>query len=109
MIGVGMGLWLGLPAQSYVTTPLVNIAGCFMLGVLTETLALVWSVSYEVRAMLVVGLLGAFTTFSAFAFDFFYLVERGDWLIAGGYVGISVVVSLGAFFLGLSLIRVVMT
>jgi len=54
-------------------------------------------------------LLGAFTTFSAFAFDFFYLVERGDWLIAGGYVGISVVVSLGAFFLGLSLIRVVMT
>lgn len=108
LIGVGMGLWLG-PSVPYVATVLVNIAGCFALGALIETLALVWSASHEVRAMLVVGVLGAFTTFSAFALDVFYLAERGDWLIAGGYVGISVVASLCAFILGLSVMRMVLT
>jgi CrcB protein len=107
-IGVGMGLWLG-PGVPYFATLLVNIAGCFAVGALTEAFALVWSVSHEARAMLVVGLLGAFTTFSAFALDVFYLAERGGWLIAGGYVGISVIVSLYAFFLGLSLMRLVLT
>lgn len=88
-------------------TVIVNVVGSFVLGGLIETLALVWSPSETVRAMLVVGVLGAFTTFSTFSLDVHTLVVRGSYLALGGYVAASVILSVGAFVLGLILFRYV--
>ena len=86
-------------------TIVVNVVGSFVLGGLIEALALVWSPSPELRAMVVVGVLGAFTTFSTFSMDVVLLYERGALGHAALYIGASVILSIGAFFLGLSLLR----
>jgi CrcB protein len=75
--------------------------------VLTEMLALKLHLSHEARAFLTTGILGGFTTFSAFSLDFAYLVERKEVLAAGGYVLASVVLSLLAVLAGMSLIRTI--
>lgn len=86
-------------------TLIVNILGSFILGALTETMALVWSASNEMRLFLAVGFLGAFTTFSSFSLDFAVLYERGQLLLCTVYVGVSVVCSIGALFAGMFLFR----
>ncbi|MDJ0935815.1 MAG: fluoride efflux transporter CrcB [Kiloniellales bacterium] len=86
-------------------TIVVNVVGSFVLGALIEALALVWSPSPELRAMVVVGVLGAFTTFSTFSMDVVLLYERGALGQVALYIGASVILSIGAFFLGLSLLR----
>lgn len=83
----------------------VNIIGSFLMGVLVEASALVWSPSPELRAFIAAGFLGAFTTFSAFSMEAVLLYERGQGLAAALYVGLSVGLSLGAFLLALSLMR----
>ena len=65
IMGVGRVLGSGFPYG----TLTVNILGSFILGMLVEAFALKWHVSQEVRAMIVVGVLGAFTTFSSFSLD----------------------------------------
>ncbi len=83
----------------------VNIAGSFAMGVLIELLALKYSISPELRAFFVVGVLGGFTTFSAFALDVSVLVERQAGLQAATYAAASVFLSVGALFLGLFIVR----
>ncbi len=85
----------------------VNILGSFLMGVLVETSALVWSPGSAVRAMLAVGILGAFTTFSTFSLDTIVLYERGQMGLAAGYVIASVVLSIGGLFAGLAVVRAV--
>lgn len=85
----------------------VNILGSFLMGVLIETMALVWSPAQEVRAFLIVGCLGAFTTFSTFAMDIVLLYERGQALGAAIYIASSVGLSVLALIGGLHLMRVV--
>lgn len=86
-------------------TVIVNVVGSFILGVLVETMALFWSVGESMRAFLVVGMLGAFTTFSAFSLDVVVLYQRGDLAVAMAYVLASVVLSVLALFAGLALVR----
>ena len=86
----------------------VNVVGCFALGVVVEVMALVWSPAAEWRAFLTVGVLGAFTTFSAFALDISILHERGEMLQAILYVTVSVAGSIAAIFAGMSLTRAVL-
>jgi len=88
-------------------TLIVNLAGCFAMGLLVELMALKLHVSYEVRAFLTTGILGGFTTFSAFSLDFALLVERKAILAAGAYAAGSVLLSLLAVFAGLYLMRAV--
>ena len=83
----------------------VNVLGSFAMGCLVEAMAIAWSPGPAVRAFLVVGFLGAFTTFSAFSMDVALLYERGQLLAAGLYVSASVALSVGALFLGLYLVR----
>ena len=54
----------------------VNVLGCFIMGLLVELMALKLNVGNEMRAFLTTGILGGFTTFSAFSLDFALLVER---------------------------------
>jgi len=84
----------------------VNVIGSFILGLLVELLALVWSPPQELRALIVVGVLGAFTTFSTFSMDVALQVERGEANWAMVYVVASVVLSIGGFFAGMHLVRV---
>lgn len=67
----------------------VNLLGAMLLGVLIEVSALVWSPSAEVRAFLVVGFLGALTTFSTFTLDIVNLWERGYWWYSLSYIFLS--------------------
>ena len=85
---------------------LVNVAGCFAMGVLAELGALTLNLSPEMRAFLTTGILGGFTTFSAFALDSAVMIERGDWISTAIYVAASVVGSIAALFLGLAVVRV---
>ena len=86
----------------------VNVVGCFALGVVVEVMALVWSPAAEWRAFLTVGVLGAFTTFSAFGLDISILHGRGEMLQAILYVTVSVAGSIAAIFAGMSLTRAVL-
>jgi CrcB protein len=88
-------------------TLIVNVAGCFAMGLLTGLLALKLNLSQEARAFLTTGILGGFTTFSAFSLDVALLMERKAHLAAGAYAAGSVVLSLAAVFAGLHLIRLI--
>lgn len=83
----------------------VNVVGSFLMGVFVETSALVWSPGLTLRAMLTVGILGAFTTFSTFSLDVAVLYERGQLGLAAAYIVGSVVLSVGGLFAGLALVR----
>jgi len=85
----------------------VNVLGSLAMGLLVEALALKYSVSPEVRVMLVTGFLGGFTTFSAFSLDTANLIERGAMAPAAAYVAASVLLSVGALFAGLSIGRAI--
>jgi CrcB protein len=87
----------------------VNVVGSFAMGVLVELGALVWSPPLELRAFLTVGFLGAFTTFSTFSMETVLLYERGDLLQCAAYVGGSVLLSVGAFFGAIYLLRTALT
>ncbi|HEY5597477.1 MAG TPA: fluoride efflux transporter CrcB [Kiloniellales bacterium] len=82
-----------------------NVAGSFLMGVLVEVLALVWSPPEAVRAFLVVGVLGAFTTFSAFSMEAVALLQDGAVGAATAYILASVVLSLAGIFAGMRLLR----
>lgn len=88
-------------------TLIVNVAGSFAMGILIALFALKIEASQEVRAFLTTGILGGFTTFSAFSLDFAILAERKAMASAGLYALGSVGVSILALFAGLWVIRAV--
>ena len=85
----------------------VNVVGSFAMGVLAGWLAVkageAWS--QPVRLFLATGILGGFTTFSAFSLDAMVLWERNQALAASGYVAASVGLSIAGLVLGLAVIR----
>ena len=83
----------------------VNVIGGLAMGLIVELSALKLNLSPELRAFLTTGILGGFTTFSAFSLDSALLIERGEWVSAGSYMAGSVVLSVGALFVGLWLVR----
>ena len=85
-------------------TLIVNVLGSLGIGVVATVLAS-RSAPDWVRPFVITGILGGFTTFSAFSLDFAYLVERKQLAAAGGYALASVVISLLAVFAGMNLIR----
>ncbi|MCW5715103.1 MAG: fluoride efflux transporter CrcB [Bauldia sp.] len=88
-----------------VGTMIVNVLGSFLMGVFIELLAQRFNASEQLRLLVATGLLGGFTTFSAFSLDVVALWERGETAAALAYAGISVVASLLALVGGLALVR----
>ena len=86
-------------------TLIVNVAGSFLMGVLAGYFAFRPGIAQHMRLFLTTGILGGFTTFSAFSLDAALLVERHSYGLAAGYVVGSVAASLSALFLGLTLFR----
>ncbi len=85
----------------------VNVLGSLAMGVLIAVLAARWNAPLEVRTFLATGVLGGFTTFSAFSMDFAALVERKAYLSAAGYAGGTVAICFLAVFAGLALGRAI--
>ncbi len=83
----------------------VNVIGSLIFGLLIETMALFWSPGEALRAFMVVGVLGAFTTFSTFSLDVVVLYERGEFAAIAAYVIAAFVLSVGALFAGMAMVR----
>jgi CrcB protein len=78
----------------------VNLAGGLLMGLLAGAMAGAGMTNRPIWLLLAVGLLGGFTTFSAFSFDLFQMIERGRIGIAFGYAAGSVVGALALLFAG---------
>ena len=86
-------------------TLVVNVSGALCIGLLSEVLMQRFSFSSEARAALMIGFLGAYTTFSTFALETIYLLEAGSWIKAVVNVVASVILCLLAVWGGILLGR----
>jgi CrcB protein len=88
-------------------TLIANVAGSLLIGALAAWFAFrgdaIWT--QPLRLFLATGVLGGFTTFSAFSLDFAILLERGEGISAIAYAFASVLLSLGAAFAGIYFVR----
>jgi len=85
------------------STLLCNVLGCLLIGILFA-----WQKNYNpswLQPLLITGLLGGFTTFSAFGLDTQKLIQNGATGTAILYVSISVTLGLATVFLGIKLIK----
>jgi CrcB protein len=87
-------------------TIIVNIAGSLLMGLLAGYFAFRTGVPQHMRLFLTTGILGGFTTFSAFSLDAALLMERHAYWSATAYIVGSVILSLVALFAGLSFFRI---
>jgi len=94
------------PSQFPLGTFMVNISGSFLMGLLyILLLQRAGQTAFELRAFLLVGLLGGYTTYSAFSLETLNLFERGAWLVALTNIGTTVTLGLLATFIGILLGR----
>ena len=105
--GVGLAAGRLFPGAAWpIGTMTVNIVGGLVMGLVAGWLAARGGASQEsVRVFAAVGVLGGFTTFSAFSLETALMIERRQFAMASGYVAVSVVVSITALFIGLMLAR----
>lgn len=101
------GLARLLPATGWPWVTLaVNVVGGLLMGLLTGWLAFRGGANTEaIRLFAAVGVLGGFTTFSAFSLETVLMIERRQLAMAGGYVAALVALSVLALFLGLMVAR----
>jgi len=106
-IGAVMRYWVSTGVYSLLGrgfpygTLAVNVMGSLLMGFLYVLLLERMTTGPELRAALLVGLLGAFTTFSTFSIETLNLIEQADFVKAGFNVLISVVACVGAAWIGL--------
>ena len=86
-------------------TLVVNVMGSFLMGLVAGYFAFRPGMGQHLRLFLTTGVLGGFTTFSAFSLDTALLVERHSYGLAAGYAVGSVAASVSALFFGLALFR----
>jgi len=106
-LGRAMTGWLGPAAVTAFpwATLVVNISGCLAMGLLAGWLAKYGPSSEHWRLFLGVGLLGGFTTFSAFSLELMLLIERGQPGTAFAYAAVSVLAGLTGLYIGLIAMR----
>ncbi len=87
-------------SSRYTGTLVVNVLGCFAIGVLAHVFSGSWQVREEVRLAVLIGVLGGFTTFSSYAFESFSLFSSGERLAAVTNILLSNVLGLAAAWAG---------
>ena len=109
ILAIGVGGALGALLRYFITSMIfnqlgnqfpwgtltVNLLGCALLGFLITIVSNSWSSSDEFRSFFSIGLIGALTTFSAFSIEVVLMIEKGNWLMAVGYVVWSVICCVG--------------
>ena len=114
--GGGLGTWLrylvgrlwgvsGVTTSFPFATLTVNVLGSFAMGLLAGSLARFGSHGEGWRLLLGVGLLGGFTTFSAFSLELVNMINRGAWGVAGSYMALSLAGGIFGLFAGLAVVR----
>ena len=83
----------------------VNVLGCLVMGLLSGMIERLEWFTPQMRLLLLTGLLGGFTTFSAFGLETVFLLRRGEVLIAVAYALSSVAVCVTAVWVGLRMIE----
>ena len=115
LLYVGIGSFLGGVARYGLTrfvaegvvselpfgTFVVNIVGCFLLGLLYQLFSAVFSPSEGIRLLLTVGFCGGFTTFSTFVAEDLTMLSSARFFIAAIYAVLSVLIGLAAMWLGM--------
>lgn len=97
----GLAVYRWVPAERFpLATLVVNVLGCFAIGFLNDWSATRAAGAPELRLLLVVGFLGAFTTYSAFGAETVLLVRGGESVKALVNVGMHLAAGLGAVILG---------
>jgi fluoride exporter len=86
---------------------IINVTGSALIGAFVSLFALRWSLPEAVRVFLTVGVCGGYTTFSTFSLDAFYLIERGESVLAATYMIGSVVLSLLALIGTMHVVRAI--
>jgi CrcB protein len=86
-------------------TLIINITGSLLMGLIAGYFALKGDASQHWRLFLTTGILGGYTTFSAFSLDAALLYERGEVSAAAIYVLASVALSIASLFAGLAIVR----
>ncbi len=104
--GVMIGRSLGPASQFPWATLSVNVLGSLAMGLLAGWLARHGTGGENWRLLLGVGLLGGFTTFSAYSLELVLMIERGAILSAALYAGVSILAGVAALVAGLALMRV---
>jgi CrcB protein len=105
LFGVGV-VRLTAPAYGPLATFLINLIGSFLMGLLIGTLARIQGgVDDRWRLLLGVGVLGGFTTFSAYSLEAVMMIERKAYTLAAAYIVGSVLLGVLGLMLGLILMR----
>jgi len=118
ILAIGSGGFLGAVGRYWLTvwaqrfgdrfpygTLSVNLLGSLILGLLATLFLEKVIISDEVKLFLLVGLLGAFTTYSTFSLETLNLFKSGEWLLAGGNISVNVVGTLIAVWTGVSIAK----
>jgi len=118
IIVVGLGGFVGAVGRYWVTgiaqkysdklpigTLSVNLIGSFLLGLLATFMVEKMMVNQELRLLILVGVLGAFTTYSTFSLETLNLIRGGAWMFAGINIAANVLGTLIAVWAGVSLAK----
>ena len=110
-LGGGIGSALRFCTSLYIPakyfpwpTLLVNVIGSFIIGLVFALSLKDQSFLYNWKIFLATGLCGGFTTFSAFTIENMDLLQSGRWLLALTYIALSIVLGIGAAFLGFKIL-----
>jgi len=103
--GVNLAVARALGTAFPYGTLLINITGSFIMGLVAAYFAFKGDATQHWRLFLTTGILGGYTTFSAFSLDAALLYERGELGMAALYVTASVALSIVGLFAGLALVR----
>ena len=105
--GVNRGAFALLGPSFPYGTLLVNVTGGLLTGIAAGLFLAKADISQEIRLFVTTGLLGGFTTFSAFSHDAALICQRGDYSALAVYVLGSVILSIGGLFLGMAGVRLI--
>jgi CrcB protein len=104
LFGLGFAR-LGGTEHPYLATLMINVLGSILMGVLIGALARGGEMGDRWRLLLGVGVLGGFTTFSAYSLEAVMLIERKAYVLAGSYIIGSVVLGVLGLMVGLTVMR----
>jgi CrcB protein len=102
-VNLAFARWVGTTLPFH--TVFENVTGSFAMGLLAGYFAFKGHLSQEIRLFLITGVLGGYTTFSAFSLDFALMWERHQFCTAVVYLVLSVAASIGGLMLGLIVVR----